>query len=190
MKILIDCDGVVLNWLEAFEEWMKEKGYVKNNFHNDKYNLSYHYDISRKEAALLVKEFNNSSNIGFLKPFRDAQDVLSTLGATFTVITSLSRNKYSQYLRIRNLQNVFPDVVFDDFLFLDTGEKKTKELEKFKGSGYYWVEDKFENAIEGRNLGLKSILMLHDHNKICGMASGMHCVENWFEVRNIIRSNA
>lgn len=189
MKILTDCDGVILNWEEAFHKWMIDNGFERNDGHRDKYHLSHQYDMSGGEISLLIREFNDSSNIGFLKPFRDALDILPTLDATFTVITSLSKNKYSQYLRIRNIQNVFPDVVFDDFLFLDTGEKKTKVLKEFSGTNYYWIEDKFENALEGHQLGLKSILMLHDHNSEKAKKSNMLYAENWFEIRDIIRNN-
>ena len=189
LKILTDVDGVLLNWVNSFHAWMQnEKKMTRNTGFENDYKMSNQYGISGNQAAKFVREFNNSSNIGFLNPFRDAQIVLPTLDATFTTITSLSRNKFSQYLRINNLKMAFPDVVFDDFIFLDTGENKTKELEKFQGSGYFWIEDKFENAIEGRNFGLQSILMVHGHNEERGRASGLPIAQDWMDVRRIIEN--
>lgn len=166
--ILVDCDGVLLNWEYSFNLWMNDHGYemVQNGY--EIYRINERYGIQRHESKNLVRAFNESANIGFLPPFRDAIHYVSKLhrkhGYMFHVITSLSKNPYAQLLRKQNLIRLFGDV-FEKFVFLDTGEDKDKALACYTGKEYYWIEDKPENAIEGASVGLNSILMDHLHNR-------------------------
>ena len=95
------------------------------------------------------------------------------------MITSLSLDPYAQELRIQNTKKLFGETAFEKFVFLDTGADKHEALEKYKDTGYLWVEDKIENAELGYDYGLKGILMEHGHN--------MHndtvpLVKNWKDI--------
>lgn len=187
--ILTDCDGVLLNWQYAFDCWMEEKGYVKIRKHNWHYYISEQYGLPKDKSAELVRQFLESAAVGFLPAQRDAvqyvRQIHKEFGYKFTVISSISKDKYAQRLRIQNLNKLFGEEVFHDFILLDTGEDKTEALSKFKDSQNFWVEDKTENAIVGHSLGLRSILMEHGYN--------MHeelpfpIVENWNDIYNIIK---
>ena len=41
---------------------------------------------------------------------------------------------------------------------------KTRNLKKYKDTGYLWVEDKVENAHVGDKFGLDSVVMEHGYN--------------------------
>ena len=84
-------------------------------------------------------------------------------GYRFLAITSLSLDEKAKTLRVRNLKRLYGDV-FVDVICLDTGADKDDALEYYRGSGMYWLEDKWENAVLGADLGLKSILVDHPHN--------------------------
>ena len=43
-------------------------------------------------------------------------------------------------------------------------EPKYKTLLKWYNSGYWWIEDKFANALDGHAVGLNSILVDADYN--------------------------
>jgi phosphoglycolate phosphatase-like HAD superfamily hydrolase len=183
--ILTDVDGVLLNWDKSFDKWMKEKKYKKHNNNFD--NVAQRYKIKKEESRELVKTFNESSEIGFLEPFRDSVEYIKKLykkGYKFHCITSLGRSLYSQKLRKINLENLFGSC-FSKFIFLDVSERKNKILNSYKNSDLFWIEDKFENALDGLNVGLKPILMKHDysnqikHNKIM-------MVNSWKEIYEII----
>jgi hypothetical protein len=166
--ILVDCDGVLLNWEYSFNLWMNDHGYEMVQNGSEIYHINERYGIQRQESKNLVRAFNESANIGFLLPFRDAIYYINMLhrkhGYMFHVITSMSNNPYAQMLRKENLIRLFGNV-FDKFVFLDTGEDKDKVLAKYDGEGFYWIEDKPQNAILGSCFGLNPILMDHPYNR-------------------------
>lgn len=166
--ILTDCDGVLLDWETAFHGWMTKRGYEKKV--DAVYDISTAYGIEKAEGKTLVRYFNESAWMGYLKAFRDARSGVGRLyeaGYRFHCITSLSLDKKAQRLRMMNLENIFGKGVFKECICLDTGADKDDALAEYEGSGFYWVEDKTENAECGLKFGLKSILINHAHNADC-----------------------
>ena len=64
--ILTDADGVLLNWADTFQEWMRDRGYHLLN--PNTYSVAEQYGLTDKVKKILVKQFNDSSTIGFLPP--------------------------------------------------------------------------------------------------------------------------
>ena len=166
--ILVDCDGVILDWENAFDVYMQQHGFNKVDGGALKYSIGARYNISIDQGHRLIKIFNESAHIGFLPPLRDAMYYVKRLheehGYVFHAITSLSKDTNACELRKMNLQKLFGKTAFERFVFLDTGADKDEALEHYRDTGYFWVEDKIVNAQVGRNLGLKSLLMEHGHN--------------------------
>jgi len=180
--ILVDCDGVVLNWEYAFEVWMNGKGY-KRDEKQFVYSVDEAYGLTREEGKKFVRLFNESAAIGFLPPLRDAIQYVRKLheehGFVFHAITSLSKDVNAQKLRTQNLKKLFGETAFEKFVYLDTGADKDEVLEEYRGTGCIWVEDKIENAEVGKALGLDSILMEHGFNM---NYKGIRLVKNWKEI--------
>ena len=92
--ILVDADGVLLNWEYAFEIWMSQHGFDLIPGGELNYDMSVRYGISRLQIVKLIKMFNESAAIGFLPPLRDAMYYIEKLhkehGYTFHCITSVS----------------------------------------------------------------------------------------------------
>ena len=185
--ILTDCDGVLLDWEYAFDIWMADKGYTPVENHKFYYKIDKRYNIDPEEKEQLVRTFNESAVIGFLPPQRDAMHYVRKLhqehGYVFHVITSLSKNRYAQELRIKNLKKVFGDSVFDRFVFLDTGADKHDALKEYQGTGCLWVEDSIKNVEVGIEYGLRGYLMEHGHNMHSDSAPR---VKNWKELYEIV----
>ena len=167
--IVVDCDGVILNWEDAFITWMEHQGYENVQRHQFIYNAGEKFGLTPAEGKKWVRLFNQSAAIGFLPPLRDAQEVMKLLnknyGYRFVVCTSLSTDQSAQKLRIRNLEKLFGPI-FDDFIFLDTGADKDSALYKLakKYRGCYWVEDNIENAKAGAKVEFEPIVMEHGYN--------------------------
>jgi hypothetical protein len=186
--ILSDCDGVMLDWEWAFSVWMQERGYTLTADNKKSYYLHHHYnELEEKDAKRIVRQFNESSAIGFLPALRDATYYVKRLheehGYKFRVITSLSLDKNAQRLREMNLRKLFGNAI-QMVDCLDTGADKDLALEPWRGSGLWWIEDKPQNADLGYAMGLSSLLIEHGHN--------MHhecpypVVKNWKEIYEII----
>jgi len=184
--ILTDVDGVLLDWSYAFDSWMMRHGFSLNN--PDAYLVSDRYNIKLHDAKWYAKVFNESAWIRKLPPFKDAIRYVRMLqanhGFVFHVISSLSDDEYAQHLRTKNLRELFGDTIFEKYVYLDTGAPKTDILKQYENSECFWIEDRVENAIEGQNLGLRSIIMSHEHNK--EYDTDIKRVQNWKEIYEII----
>lgn len=187
--ILVDADGVLLNWEYAFEIWMAQHGFDLLPGGGLNYDMSVRYGISRAQIVKLIKMFNESAAIGFLPPLRDAMYYVEKLhkehGYTFHCITSVSLDPNSIKLREMNLHKLFGETAFPKIVCLDTGADKDAALFPYRDTGCYWIEDKVQNAELGARLGLNSLLMEHGHN-MHHYHDHVRTVKNWEEVYNII----
>lgn len=186
--ILTDVDGVLLNWEFAFDIWMQEHGHKRVPGCELHYNIGKRYGIDNAIGKKLIKTFNESAAIGFLPPLRDAIYYVKKLheehGFVFRCITSLSLDKNAQKLRRMNLEKLFGGTVFDDIVYLDTGADKDTELEPYRNSRYWWLEDKIINAETGLKFGLTPLIMEHGHNM--DYRGPIPLVKNWAEVYNTV----
>lgn len=164
--ILVDCDGVLCDWLFAYDVYNETNGLKV--LESDCYNVATRYGITSEQAKRAVRVFNDSAAIGFLPPLRDAVHYIKRLyyrhGYKFHVITSLSADKHAQKLRIMNLEMLFGAEVFDGFTFRACGASKDSALAKWEGSNCYWVEDLDANAENGAKYGLDPLLIAHQFN--------------------------
>ena len=170
--ILVDVDGVMLDWSTAFNNWMLDNGYTIHPT-NDPYDLAQIYGIPEDERMNRVREFNNSDAIANLSPHKDAVEYVKLIhdehNYKFLVISSMSKHAQAREIRITGLERTFGDV-FSDYIFLDTAADKSEVLKQFEGTGCFWLEDKVENAQAGLNVGLRSLIMEHDFNKESNIA--------------------
>ena len=166
--ILTDCDGVLVDWLYGFKEFMAERGFTEQD--PTGYAIWKRYGFINKEAGEgLVREFNNSAAMAYLTPNLDAVKYVKKLheecGYVFRVITSMSLNKYAYKARLKNLHDLFGETVIDELVCLDTGADKDEALKPYKNSGCVWVEDKYKNAQLGLEMGLDAFLIDLPHNR-------------------------
>ena len=189
--ILVDADGVLLNWKYTFAIWMEQHGHEQQADGEFAYEISERYDVSKEQGRKLIRQFNESAAIGFLPPLRDARYYVKRLheehGYVFHCITSLSKDINAQRLREMNLNRLFGDTAFEEIICLDTGADKNEALEPYRGSGLWWIEDKIINCEVGADLGLHPLLMEHGHNLDYNNPA-IPRVKNWREIYKIVTS--
>ena len=185
--IAIDCDGVLLNWEQSFDDWMAFQGFPKQA--NDHYDVSMNYHMNKGQCEVLVKILNESAWMKFLKPIEGAVEnvkKLADLGYKFHVITSQTLDKKANQLREENLKEVFGDV-FEQIDCLDTGSDKDEALSKIP-EGTIWIEDKPANAELGSRMGLVALLLDLPHNQVYNEDNSLvQRVKNWTEIYNVIK---
>ena len=185
--IAVDVDGVLLNWEDAFQVWMKHQGFKQTKNYQFIYDAGKQFDLQEGEGYKWVKLFNESAAIGFRPPLRDAQEILKLLnqnyGYRFVVCTSLSTDKNATELRTRNLVKLFGDI-FEEIVYLDTGADKDNALYQLskKYEGCYWVEDKVKNAYAGMEQGFESIVMEHGYNMESAANSPFFVAKDWEDI--------
>ena len=187
--ILVDADGVLLNWEYAFAIWMDTHGFTKIPGSEFDYDIGKRYGIAYEQGRKLIKIFNESAAIGFLPPLRDAMYYVKRLheehGYVFHCITSLSLDPAAGKLREMNLAKLFGKTAFEKIVCLDTGADKDQALAPYQDTSCWWIEDKPENAEVGHNLGLRSMLMEHGHN-MYHYHESIPIVKNWREAFELI----
>ena len=185
--ILTDCDGVLVDWVYAFDVWMGRKGFKK--IHEEVYDLHECYGIEKNECKKLVQFFNESAAVADMPPLRDAIKYVKKLheekGYVFHCITSLSLDPHAAKLREKNIRALFGETAFEKIICLDTGADKDEALMPYLDSGCLWVEDKPENAVVGAKLGLTALLIEHDHN-VDFVADDVIKVKNWKEIYEMV----
>lgn len=189
MKIITDCDGVLLDWAYAFDVWMGQHGHKRLKNTDQYYGQDLRYGITMEESIRYIQDFNESGCIGFIPAYKDSVEYvtkLNKLGYRFEVISCLAQDKYSQKLREKNLRHLFGDVFdFIDCSLSFTGGKYDYLRDKYDGNNYMWIEDSVSHADSGQKIGLRSVLMNHSYNQEW---EGER-VNNWKEIFELITND-
>ncbi len=189
-KIIVDCDGVLLDWAYAFDVWMAENGFGRIENTQKYYSQSKRYGIPETQAIRQIKKFNDSGCVGFIPAYKDSVEYVNrlyNLGWRFEVISSLNKDKYAQKLRQNNLVHLFGNVF--DFIDCSLDHTCTKEdylLDRYSGKEHFWIEDSVNNAIAGSNIGLTSVIMDHEYNQEWNGPR----VKNWKDVYQMIPNDS
>lgn len=165
--ILTDADGVLLDWLGGFNDYMVEHGYSQKPGTSHMYELEVRFGISRDEIIQRIHDFNESDRIAHLEAFEDSVEYVTKLvseGYKFVCVTSVSENPETKVYREQNLRKLFGSA-FIEVICLAVGQDKQAVLNDIAGgSKLYWIEDHFKNAEAGHEAGLTSILIDNDYN--------------------------
>lgn len=185
--LLTDIDGVVLNWLDPFHEYMHDLGYERDHTAVDLWHEVHYPELTLEEQQRIISAFNKNERIGNLPSWRDACFGISTFiehGYKIIGITALGTDPQQLDLRRKNLDSVFGPGAFAELHGTNTWEKNSKEryLMPYRGSNVPWVEDHVDNAQLGRNLGLRTFLMDHPGNGAAEGMEGITRVNNWAEI--------
>jgi hypothetical protein len=183
--LLLDVDGVLLNWNAGFKTWMAQRGHIE--ICTIEYDMAKRYGMTDQKILELIEEFNRSAAVAFLFSMPGSVLVIShlrELGYEPVCITSFGGDMYSQIQR-QNLLNHLFQVDSINIHILDTAADKRAVLSKWKDTGYFWVEDKLSNALLGHELGLKAILLRSDHT-IDYVSDEIFVADSWWQIHQYI----
>ena len=202
--ILTDVDGVLLEWENHFTKWMVSRGHkLKKNFKSE-YDMGKRFVYYAKifesnkqfgeasnEIKLAIREFNKSAWMATQPPMPESQTWVKLLhaeGWTFIPISSQTSDIPAQELRKRRLEELFGEDAFYNFHILETGQDKDDVLAEFHGTGLYFVEDKWTNALAGLKYGLKVLFINHPYNQKYKHPD-ITRVNNWKQIHEIVSND-
>ena len=199
--ILTDVDGVLLEWESHFTKWMISRGYKLKENYKSEYDMGKRFvyyakifasDKQFSEASndikIAIREFNKSAWMATQPPMPGSQTWVKLLhaeGWTFIPISSQTSDIPAQELRKRRLEELFGEYAFYNFHILETGQDKDDILAEFHGTGLWWVEDKWTNALAGLKYGLKVLFINHPYNQKYEHPD-ITRVSNWQDIHKIV----
>lgn len=179
--ILTDIDGVCLDWQTQFEKFLK--------FYYPHLEPTKDPTARRQHMSDEMEQFITSAWMGWCEPLRDAVEILTKFkqeGYQVHGCTAMGFDPYAISLRKINLERHFPNV-FDrlDTTLGGPGAQKEAWLEQYRGKDCVWVEDKWENAISGASMGIKTFLMKQSYNAHYD-DNRIRKVDNWQQIHYYI----
>ncbi len=165
--LLLDCDGVLLDWFGGFILYAQAVlGRKLDPAGPSDFNLQGWLEVSPEKLQDMIANFNGGdggyfSRLKALPGAREALLAAHAQGRILSIITACSTAPRVIAQRKQNLRDAFGDI-FNEIHTVDMGASKRELLSSF--SNVSWIEDKAENALLGAELGHPSYLLRASHN--------------------------
>lgn len=183
--IIVDYDGVLVDFTQAFDWYLFDKGYYVKDLHP--YDVGYRYEGNKEDIYEEMHNFVHSEEFKYMPPISGAIPAIKTLrdmGWAFHCITAAPKERLED--RIFTAENLFGKGIFQSINCIGLNNCKRKYLEKYAGSNCFWVEDKPSNAELGLEFGLRPILMHHSYNELYKEKEGVYRVKDWNDLLEYI----
>lgn len=169
--VIFDCDGVLLDWEADFKAWVNLR-YPEFKFTSispTSWDLSTWIGCDKDTAFCLIQQFNQSEAFGRLPAMPYAALTLyyaKQMGHPIYVLTSCSSDPAVRRRREMNLSNLFSTKI-ERTICLDLGVSKQDTLQAFYTvfGPCIWVEDNFQNAMAGVEVGHHGFFLHRFHNQ-------------------------
>ena len=183
-QILLDVDGVLLNWLEGFKVYMKHQGYSWVDYETQEYDMCRNFNITSEEVTYHIRNFNQGHwEFGILSPIYFAQEALGLFSNPLVAISSCSTNPITIALRKANLFHHYGDR-FEAVHCVSENESKKTHLADYDSC--IWIEDHFDNCVDGLEYGHKCLLLTKSWNEKYFHPDIIRC-NSWWEIAKIIQ---
>lgn len=177
MQLLLDVDGVILNWVRGFEAWIKKNhfpehghfNWEKDNAKVDDYDICKRYGITPEVMNHYIKLFNNSLHFQDLPSIPGMYEALTGHIARGHprphTASSYSACKYAKLARIKNLKQAWPH--FGKHHQLDLYQDKISVFKQYQDCDYrvVFIDDKPGNVEDALNNNIEAYLFNQPYNK-------------------------
>lgn len=187
--ILCDIDGVVLDWMSRFPYFMEKKGYATEQairmYASGEYrSFEELFGVDSETAMALATEYQESSFMGYLSPYKDALLAVNSLKHKydFIAVTAVLDSPITKKLRQKNLEFWYPGA-FSEVHCVGLGKSKFEILSKFDPT--IFIDDSPGHILEAQNAGHIAIRLKVDQ-RVDVTASLV--ASNWQEVSNLIQT--
>lgn len=188
--IILDVDGVLLDWFGGFAGWMAENGHEVLPSGPHRYDQTDKYPGKTKEDLDdFIARFNVSDHFGTLPMIDGAHQGVAALKAALpgwrtAIVSSCGVSPRTVALRARSVLSFGIDELF----LVPTGESKKPYLQRY-GAGSIVIEDAAHHAVAAAELGHKTILLDQDWN-VGEPAGDARRMASWAHIDEIINELA
>lgn len=186
--IVLDCDGVILDWHLGFYSWMIAKGETVLTPYPDRYDMTDAHPGKTKEQVFAeIPVFNALPDFGKLVPCEGAIEGIAALKALFpdarvVIMTAVGESEATKTYRRENISGL----PIDELILVPLHVSKRAWLEQINGPAMF-VEDHPGHAGVGAELGLTSILIDRPWNRD-PMPAGVVRAMGWPDIVDIART--
>lgn len=190
MRIAVDLDEVLAQFINAYLEWHNKKygTAVKRDDCHD-YRLWYSLASSRKENEERITEFFNTRHYQSIKPVEGATEAILSIAEQHElfVVTSRpeQRRKQTKFWINKHFPDAFSDIYFTDY-YTRLNNKRTKSQVCKMLKAHILIEDNIEFAKECSPLLKKALLLDAPWNRNIEHDNNIIRVHSWREVIKII----
>ena len=169
--ILLDVDGVLLQWTQAFERFVYE---ITGDFlvvDDSTYDLAKRYPESEIDPVVLCNAFNKSIQGNNLAPFEDAIKGVTHLKESGYEMHIITKWKFDQYdhtyyqARIKNLENLFGVGTFLKVINVPFDEIKSEYINKHYANKEVILIDDNPQSFEYLSPNVKRVLVINPSNR-------------------------
>lgn len=153
--VIVDCDGVLLNWRDSFNRWAYRHQFVAEIDQWPRKDYSPPQMLGGVEHKLM-EVFNQTHFVSKLPPIEGAIEAIQAIhraGYALRVVTAFSDEYESMVLRQQNLNNVFGNV-FEEIVCLPIGSSKAAYLRRQPKDSYF-IEDSAHHLEEALEVGFE-----------------------------------
>lgn len=199
LTILTDVDGVLLNFVKGFAEFLKSKSLFKEELDSEIQGNKY-FDLKDLiildcpiECESLINEFYSSEYVGQLKEQQEGlRNIIKSLSNEFNLIciTCIGTSDHLKEQRRINLINVFGDH-FEEIHCINLNDSKEEfifDLSK-RYNVFTYIDDRLKHINESINAGIKPILFTQGH-KHTENSDDFHIMDCWHQIHDFIKLNA
>lgn len=165
--LIIDVDGVLLDWNDSFWYFMREKGHKAEYtpHENPDHDIAYAFpEIPRDQLDFLIQEFNRSILFGSLRRMPDVYDSLVFLRQSFKLValTCSGQSPKSVLLRANNLLQF--DGVLSEIHFGPLAGSKVHQLQQFPQNSIL-LDDNPQYIKEAVTIGMEAWIFDQSWNR-------------------------
>ena len=164
--LLLDCDDVLLNFLDGFRPFASRRLGRDLHIENlDSFDMSRWLGTDHAGVCALIEDFTHAPDYARLPPFADARPLLETAraaGMVCHVITAATDAPQPRAHRERNIADAFGPLI-SHMHILGLHGNKHDTLSSYPPS--LWIEDNFDNAVMGAQIGHETFVLRKPHNR-------------------------
>jgi uncharacterized HAD superfamily protein len=164
---VLDIDGVIMNYDEAYSKFLESKGLKRTIYHRTSYSFHSIYGISKEQDEDYYDEFISSGGLLNCEPYDYIYGVINYLKSSNVIIALVTARPSWKYKRviIDTILSLKKHGIEYNLIYSDKDKADVIINKIYPANVICVVEDRDKHAIEVSHLGIKTFLINKSYNK-------------------------